>query len=601
MQHTANMVYGMKTEMKLCKSASAREKTLINLLFFLLLAASCALMFFFIGPVEGINDDWGMYSILSGAYTGTPDAHVMFFLYPLSALLAGLYRLKSAVPWFGLFQHGAQIFCLYTVYRRILHIHKRRYPEKSCLFPGVTVFFLLFFVVNLNVLAEAQYTTTAGLSAATALFSFASARTNQSVHSFLLDNVPTFVFAWLSFSMRQNIFYLMLPMAGMLWLSKWILAHRNRQTDVWLKLCSFALILGLGMGLLWGVNAFAYAAPEWADFRKINHYRERVGDFYGWPEYEECKEALSAIGVDEETYWYRRNGAPYIGYGMSVSDWKAMHDIAREHYLSRTSLKARLKAVAVGFVCAFFYEDGIQPTGLFTLALFPLTLALILRARNFQAFFVFCMYLFGRSVSWVYVLYEGRFPKRIVQPLLTVDCLVLFALLLSFRLLRLEGAFRRIALSALIFALSAAAFQVTRGNVAERYRVHEETWRGLRAYCASHPENFYVWTHSSGTLDHFYETPFGGGQDAYQNFFYTNWGVACNPNTRKKLAAQGIGGFGRDVVDSDHVYFILEANPYNEEHPVLSYFRHSYDAELQEADSFTAGETVYGVYRLVPK
>ena len=30
-----------------------------------------------IGPVDGINDDWGMYSTLSGAYLGYPDAHVL--------------------------------------------------------------------------------------------------------------------------------------------------------------------------------------------------------------------------------------------------------------------------------------------------------------------------------------------------------------------------------------------------------------------------------------------------------------------------------------------------------------------------------------------
>ena len=42
-------------------------------------------------PVDGINDDWGMYSTLSGAYLGYPEAHVLFFLYPLSWLLSRLY------------------------------------------------------------------------------------------------------------------------------------------------------------------------------------------------------------------------------------------------------------------------------------------------------------------------------------------------------------------------------------------------------------------------------------------------------------------------------------------------------------------------------
>ena len=50
------------------------------LIFPALLILFYVLEIFYLKPVDGINDDWGMYSTLSGAYTGTPDAHVLFFL-----------------------------------------------------------------------------------------------------------------------------------------------------------------------------------------------------------------------------------------------------------------------------------------------------------------------------------------------------------------------------------------------------------------------------------------------------------------------------------------------------------------------------------------
>ena len=162
-------------------------------LFLLLLTASYTILLFFIKPVDAINDDWGMYSILSGAYTGTPDAHVMFFLYPLSWLLSKLYTMWSFVPWYGLFQHAVQILCLFTVYRRILRIRRRHNPQASLLLPALAAFLLLFYIVNLNVLAEAQYTTTAGLAAAAALFCFITARINQSAAGFFLDAIPTLI------------------------------------------------------------------------------------------------------------------------------------------------------------------------------------------------------------------------------------------------------------------------------------------------------------------------------------------------------------------------------------------------------------------------
>lgn len=225
---------------------------------------------------------------------------------------------------------------------------------------------------------------------------------------------------------------------------------------------------------------------------------------------------------------------------------------------------------------------------------------LIFIDRNASALFVYLMYLFGRSVSWGYVLYEGRFPKRIVQPLITVDFLILLGILLAFNLLPSGNRRRYYALLPLLGCLSLFSVYATHRDIAENYRIHEETWEELREYCRSHPDNFYIWTYGSGTLEHFYETPFGRGQDAYQNFIYTNWGVICNPNTQKKLADQGIGSFGRDVVDSGHVYFILQEAPYNEEHPVIMYFRHTYQAGLSIADTFTAGDTTYMVYQLHP-
>lgn len=570
------------------------------LLFLILLTASYAILLLFIKPVDAINDDWGMYSILSGAYTGTPDAHVMFFLYPLSWLLSKLYSMWSFIPWYGLFQHAVQILCLFTVYRRILRIGKRRNPQASLLPPALAAFLILFFIIDLNVLAEAQYTTTAGLAAAAALFCFITSRISQPNTGFFLDNIPTLLFAWVSFSMRQNIFYLMLPMAGMLWLSKWISAYKNEYEGAAAKLLGFALLLIAGMGLLWGANAAAYSAEEWSDFRKINHYRERVGDFYGWPEYEECPEDLQALGLDEEAYMYRKNGAPHIGYGMSVSDWKQMHDLAKRCYLARTSLSERLKNIVVTAVNVFFYQEGMQPANLLAGLLLLLTPVLIFLERNASALFVYLMYLFGRGVSWGYVLYEGRFPKRIIQPLITVDFLILLGIILAFNLLPLEKRRQYYVLLPLLLGLSLFSVYATCRDIAENYRAHEETWSELREYCSSHPDNFYIWTYNSGTLEHFYETPFGRGQDAYQNFIYTNWGVICNPNTQKKLDAQGIGNFGRDLVDSEHVYFILQEAPYNEEHPVIMYFRHTYQAGLTVTDTFTAGNTTYMVYQLHP-
>jgi hypothetical protein len=275
-----------------------------------------------------------------------------------------------------------------------------------------------------------------------------------------------------------------------------------------------------------------------------------------------------------------------------------MHDIARECYLARTNIKDKLKNIVIGTVQVFLYNDGMQPANILLGILLIAAFILILATHNYQALLVYLFYLFGRMVSWGYVLYEGRFPKRVIQPLITVDYLILLGILLAFNLLKV----RRFGGYALIIpctaVLSLVSLGITKNDIDVNYHANQQTWEELKEYCHSHPDNFYIWTYDSGTLENYCESPFDLTLDTYNNFFYTNWGVVCNPNSRTKLAQHGIEDFGADLVASDNVCFIMQEAPYPEEHPVIMYLRHTYNATLETVDTFTAGGNTYMVYQL---
>lgn len=591
-------LHGSRKNRKKAYTSAVSSPWLRHLFFLVFVILFYCVEILWIKPVDGINDDWGMYSTLSGSYLGYSEAHIFYFIYPLSWLLSKLYKFCSFIPWYGLFLHGVQVASLYAIYQRCMQIWSRHKPTESFWKPAFTILCILFLIIDLNVLSEAQYTTTAGLAAATAVFCFTTARTGVSVRSFLLNNIPTFIYAWISYSMRRNVFYLVLPIAGTLWLSKWINARRNDYEKVACKLLGFTLILITGIGILYGLDAYAYSEQEWSDFRQINYYRERVGDFYTWPEYEECADALTELDITEEEYMYCRSGAPYIGYGMSVEDWKEMHDIARECYLARTNLSDRLKNAIISGISVFFYKDGMQPANLLALFLMAVTLILILLHHNYSALLAYALYFAGRTVSWGYVLYQGRFPKRIIQPLITVDYVVLLGILLGFNLLRLEYAKRYALILPITVLLGVVSLFITKHDIDTNYHAHQDTWEELKAYCHAHPDNLYVWTYESGTFENYCESPFDMTQDTYNNFIYTNWGAILNPNSRMKLAQHGIPNFGRDVIDNDNTYFIMQEAPHNREHPVIMYFRHTYNVDSIVADTFTAGDTNYTVYQL---
>lgn len=573
-----------------------------KLLFFLFLAAFYLFLLFFIRPVDGINDDFGMYSTLSGAYLGYPEAHVLFFLYPLSWLLSRLYRFNSSIPWFGLFQHGVHICCLWLLYARTLHLWKKKHADDETvtlsaqICTSLSILGILFFVVDLNTISEAQYTTTAGFAASAALYFFLTTKSDEGFFQFLKGNIPTLLLAWLAFSMRQNVLFMMMPAAGMIWLAKWLLYNRRTGASFG-KLFAFAVILAAGMGILYGVHMAAYSEDQWADFIKINHHRERIGDFYTWPEYEECADEITALGLDEESYGYIRNGAPYIGHGLTLPDWERLHEIAKDCYRARTSPGDNLKNILTGSLNAFFYQNGMQPLNLCVALLLLLTPLLSLYRHNMVALGVYFFYLAGRTFTWCYILYQGRFPKRIIQPLFAADFMVLAGILIAFNLIRLTKKAYAVFLPCIVL-LSAFSVYSTKMDIDVSYHANQSVWEGLKEYCFSHPDSFYIWTSGSNTLDNYCESPFDTKLDTYQNFFYTNWGVVCNPNSRTKLARHGIEDFGADLAADDNIFFIFEEGLYHREHPVIMYFRHTYHVDCEIVDSFPAGDRIYEVYQL---
>lgn len=568
-----------------------------NLIFLIFTIVFYLFLLLYIKPVDGINDDWGMYSTLSGAYLGYPDAHVLFFLYPLSWLLCRLYLINSSVPWFGFFQHGIHILCIYLIYHRTLQIWKKHTDSDRILFPALSVLGTLYFIVDLNVISEAQYTTTAGFAVATALFWFITTKSDDSFFSFLKGNIPTLLLAWLTFCIRRNVLYMILPIAGMIWLAKWLLSNQRFCKEYLLKLFSLAFILCLGMGILYGANALAYSSDEWSDFAKINYYRERVSDFCTWPAYEECADRLAALDIDRETYSYMQNGAPYIGYGMDVDDWRQMHQIAKDCYNARIPKSALFKKILTDGLNVFLYQSGMQPLNLCVAVFFLVTLFLIFYRRNSVALAVYLFYLAGRSVTWGYLLYGARFPKRIIQPLIEVDFLFLLGIILAFNLLAITNKKVHTLLLTCVTLVSAFSVYSTKTDIDNSYHIHQEVWEDLKEYCQSRPDNFYIWTYGSDTLENYCESPFDTTADTYQNFFYTNWGVVCNPNSRIKLAKHNIEDFGEDLVKNRSVYFIFREGLYHDENPTIMYLRHTYHVRCEKTESFLAGGTTYEVYQ----
>ena len=124
--------------------------------------------------VYGVNDDRFVRDIVSGAYLGYPDAHMIFIKYPFSYLLKILYQIYNGTDWYGLTMVACHSLCLALVMYRILSWMD---TAKKRVWTGLLIL-AVFTAVWLSKTVIFTYTTAAAALGITGLFWYMSLRKN---------------------------------------------------------------------------------------------------------------------------------------------------------------------------------------------------------------------------------------------------------------------------------------------------------------------------------------------------------------------------------------------------------------------------------------
>ena len=245
-----------------------------------------------------LNDDVLIRDILSGVYTGEPEALTAQLLWPLGALLAGLYRLLPGQPVFGAFLWLCQAGSVFLILRRSLLWLEACAGCPSCpVWKKLLMCFLetlIAAVCLLYHLVFVQYTVTAGLLAAAAVFYFLTVPRNlavprnlsvpgkeESAVSFWLRCLPAALLFWLAFCLRSEMGLLLLPLAGVAGIWNW---SGCRPVFTKTNTAAFAGLFGwIAAGLLicLGADRLACSDPAWREFERLFDARTEVYDFSG--------------------------------------------------------------------------------------------------------------------------------------------------------------------------------------------------------------------------------------------------------------------------------------------------------------------------------
>ena len=266
-----------------------------------------------------LNDDVLIRDILSGVYTGEPEALTAQLLWPLSALLAGLYRVLPGVPVFGAFLWLCQAGSIFLILKRSLDaVSGSAAPgkiraagtfsvsgslKKLCLSLLET---LLIAACLLYHLVFVQYTVTAGLLATAAIFTFLTVRERESERAvtFWLRCLPAALLFWLAFCLRSEMGLLLLPLAGVGGIWKWAARAMRGPVFTGRNAASFLGLFGLilaGVLACFGADRLACSDPEWQEFEALFDARTQVYDFYdaSLRSFEENREFYEGLGLTE--------------------------------------------------------------------------------------------------------------------------------------------------------------------------------------------------------------------------------------------------------------------------------------------------------------
>lgn len=374
-------------------------------------------------PVWYTNDDYRMMTIVSGAYTGTPSADIVFMRYPIGLMLSGLYSLTSQVPWYGLFTMLCMlvpccIFCYYIV--------KKAYLKNRTLL-GVCIYIFAFLFLIRKYICLPQFTLTSAFMGAGAVVILLEMPSSKNLKHIAL----AVICAVFSFSIRSKAFYLLLPAMALIIVVRLV---NEKGSKIWKPFASVCLATLVICGSVYAVDYLAWNRnEEYKQFKIFNVARSQVYDYGNIPAYYDNMPFYVSNGISETAY--RSITSRYLDLEQSVDAemLESIGDYIQEIRTESGSFVERLQK-ALEETIEYWFDSGdeiVKYSALFVFVLLAVVLMLCIKRKQINI--IFPAIVAGFVIESVYLEFSGRLIVRLVDMLLLtagiVGCLAVVDML----------------------------------------------------------------------------------------------------------------------------------------------------------------------------
>ena len=476
-----------------------------------------------------LNDDVLIKDILSGAYTGTPSGYNNQMMYPISVLIAGLYRLIPSVPWYGIMLMGGLAASVTIIAYRLLC-----YTINIWIKLAMSVFAIVFILgIYLDEITNITYTVVSAMLATAACV---WVLTDNNLR--LRDNIVPIVLCIISFNIRSEMFLLMCPYMAAVALIKFIFDLSKKTLY---NLSEIAAVILAGIVITFLIDTIAYSGSEWREYRRLFDARTEVYDFTGIPEYDTNEDFYESEGITREQWQLLVDYNYTLDDNISADTLETIASYVRSGEAKDANGNPYTRAnvgikTAMGqyirSIVDFTADPMYMPLRLIVTLLFIALIILSVLSRRGDTLVGLAVVFLCRSVPWIYFYYSGRPVERLSHPMFFIEAAILLTMLCQTKIGRLDKGLVYLTLI-LILVLCVVNLKTEWGDTARQMREREEVNASYEKLCehTTTTEGYYLIDVYS-TVD-FTEKVFAPQADKSNQMLAGGW-MAGSPLDAKK-------------------------------------------------------------------
>ena len=426
-----------------------------------------------------LNDDVLIKDILSGAYTGTPSGYNNQMMYPISVLIAGLYRLIPSVPWYGIMLMGGLATSVTIIAYRLLC-----YTLNFWIKLAMSVFAIVFILgVYLDEITNMTYTVVSAMLVTAACV---WVLTDNNLR--LRDNIVPIVLCIISFNIRSEMFLLMCPYMAAVALIKFIF-DLSKKTLRNLSIIATVILAGIVITFL--IDTIAYSGSEWREYRRLFDARTEVYDFTGIPEYDTNEDFYESEGITREQWQLLVDYNYALDDNISADTLETIASFVRSGEAKDANGDPYTRAnvgikTAIGqyirSIVDFTADPMYMPLRLIVTLLFIALIILSVLSRRGDTLVGLAVVLLCRSVPWIYFYYSGRPVERLSHPMFFIEAAILLTMLCQTKIGCLDKGLVYLTLI-LILVLCVVNLKTEWGDTARQMREREEVNASYEKLC----------------------------------------------------------------------------------------------------------------------